>query len=200
MRSLEPGYYDKDTLLLHSCFDLLVDYVEVECAYLNLYFNDDLDKKFSWTERVLFKLFGYLSKSNRVYYGIKTLERYDEMLKDPQVFSCPEEVEQLKQQKETDLNVLKLYIWWTQVRPERPEPGEASGWDKWCDEHTMRETYRFVDADVPGCKRMECLLSEEEQNKQSKILDDLHQMEHNQYEQDTEMLCQLMKIRGSLWT
>lgn len=29
---LKPDYYDKDIILLHACFNLLVDFVEVECA------------------------------------------------------------------------------------------------------------------------------------------------------------------------
>jgi hypothetical protein len=29
---LPPGYYDKDTQMLHACFSLLVDFVEVECG------------------------------------------------------------------------------------------------------------------------------------------------------------------------
>jgi len=32
---LKPGYYDKDTLLLHACFALLIDYVELELSTCN---------------------------------------------------------------------------------------------------------------------------------------------------------------------
>ena len=30
IRSLKPGYYENDTLLLHGMFQLLVDFVELE--------------------------------------------------------------------------------------------------------------------------------------------------------------------------
>lgn len=33
--SLKPGYCDKDTLLLHASFDLLVKFVEEECAWMS---------------------------------------------------------------------------------------------------------------------------------------------------------------------
>jgi hypothetical protein len=52
---LKPGYYDKDTLMLHANFSLLVDYVETECARMNNIsvhskFTDKSDRKFKPNE------------------------------------------------------------------------------------------------------------------------------------------------------
>ena len=39
--SLKPGYYDKDTQMLHGMFDLLVDYVECELAWMQLILSEE---------------------------------------------------------------------------------------------------------------------------------------------------------------
>jgi hypothetical protein len=36
--TLKPGYYDMDTRLIHAMFDMLVDFVEVEKARMNVVF------------------------------------------------------------------------------------------------------------------------------------------------------------------
>ena len=45
---LKPGYYDKDYLILHSCFNLLKDYVEVEKPFEH--FVTDEETKPIWDE------------------------------------------------------------------------------------------------------------------------------------------------------
>jgi hypothetical protein len=46
---LKPGYYDKDTLMLHANFSLLVDYVESECAWMeNITKPSGYKSKWSW--------------------------------------------------------------------------------------------------------------------------------------------------------
>src|SRR3990167_9375245 len=46
--SLEPGYYDKDAQMLHGMFDLLVDYVECELAWMQLFFSKTERKNVPW--------------------------------------------------------------------------------------------------------------------------------------------------------
>jgi hypothetical protein len=37
IKTLKPGYYDKDTQMLHACFQLLTDFVEKELAGMHLH-------------------------------------------------------------------------------------------------------------------------------------------------------------------
>lgn len=45
---LEPGYYDKDWLMLNACFSLLVDFVEREAAWMKLVCSNEEQIKVPW--------------------------------------------------------------------------------------------------------------------------------------------------------
>lgn len=99
MRTLEPGYYDTDTRMLHAVFQLLVDYVEVELARMNI------DFKGTW-------------KNGRCpEAGVNYLEWEidDEMCK---VGASPTQSDLAKEK-------LYLYKWWTESRPLRVDPWDT---------------------------------------------------------------------------
>ena len=72
---------------------------------------------------------------------------------------------------------LEIYDWWKN-RPNRLCPTKLSGWSDFLD--------------LPK--------SEQKEKKKRKILEKLHKIEQEQEEEDTNMMIELIKIRGSLWT
>jgi hypothetical protein len=87
-------------------------------------------------------------------------------------------------------NVYDLYIWWKDVRPNRPDPYEISGWSAFCDK---RETagdgmFRFDNMD------------DEERKLSRQYREKLDAIEKSYEEEDEEMMIKLIKIRQDLWT
>lgn len=76
--------------------------------------------------------------------------------------------------------IIEAYHWWTVERPSRPDPMEESGWSEYCDTHD----YLFND----------------DRNTIRPMLDRMDQLEMQYYDEDTEMLIQLIKYRNRLWT
>lgn len=99
---LKPGYYDTDTRMLHANFSLLVDYVEVECAWMYYICTEDIMTN---RGKELFTVF-----RNREL-GLKHLD-WEITLDDPYT----------KKQSESAKEIRDLYLWWTEGRPARPDP------------------------------------------------------------------------------
>jgi hypothetical protein len=76
-----------------------------------------------------------------------------------------------------------LYLWWTVTRPNRPDPDEVSGYNE-----LLNNSELYFDLDEPMT----------EHRKQAYAKKD--ELEQKYSDEDTEMLCRLMKIRGTLWT
>jgi hypothetical protein len=87
--------------------------------------------------------------------------------------------------------ILDLYTWWTQTRPARPDPYEASGWSDICERRRRANggSLSFDQTRDPTLKKME-----------DQSLKKLHKMEEEFETEDEEMMIRLIKIRGSLWT
>lgn len=86
--------------------------------------------------------------------------------------------------------IKELYIWWTTVYPNRPDPYEVSGWSAYCDaKRDLNEGRLF------GSKETA------ELRKQGDKALKLSQKIEAQYDkEDTEMMIRLIKARDSLWT
>lgn len=164
-------WYDYDTRLLHTVFDELVNFVEIELAWMNVVFSEENQIKYKtpWYRR-FFKIrawrnpesgLEYLDWASQLKYDQSWMDKTDPLYGQPtpQALAAQE--------------ILKIYKWWKEERPKRPDPYDASGWSKYCDDiHNLK------------CN----------------ILNTLHQMEQDQDDEDTEMLIRLIKIRHHLWT
>lgn len=180
---LEPGYADCDTRMLHGMFNLLVDFVEVEQAWMHVAFDEAAQKKYShpwwslgWTRFRAFR---------DPEAGLAYL-RWEMTLDDPAL----KEHERSPSQAQTAREVWELYHWWKEVRPNRPDPHDASGWSEYCDARRAIGRspldFRYVD--------------EEDQQRRRTALDRTHEIEQAYDREDDEMLMRLIKIRKSLWT
>lgn len=180
---LEPGYADCDTRMLHGMFNLLVDFVEVEKAWMNVVFNKDNRKKYKYPP---FSLGWLRIRSFRCpEAGLAHLD-WECSLGNPNL----DEYERCESQAQTAYEILELYKWWKEVRPNRPDPMDAGGWSAWC-RYRDEKGYRPFDSSN---------YTTEEQAEERRILDLTHKIEEEQHQEDNAMLVRLIKIRRSLWT
>ena len=98
---LEPGYYDKDTQMFHAMFQLLVDYVEDECAQ-----GDDIGNEMQ--NKPIIK--------SRRDAGLSYLQYQSDWMK--------EELVEYTREKDHFREIITIYRWWTEDRPRRCDPWE----------------------------------------------------------------------------
>ena len=112
---LKPGvYHELDKRIMYGLFNELVDFVEIEQAYMNYIVND---KKYKFKN-------GRCIESGLDYLGWAVSLKYDEgwgLSKDDENYGKP------ASQAESAAKILELYTWWKDRR-YRPKPMEVSGW------------------------------------------------------------------------
>lgn len=187
------GWYEFDTRLLHAIFDELVNFVEIEQAWMLVVFSDEEREKYKtpWY-RTLFHIGVWRCPEAGLAYldwaaGLKNDE--DWLDKNNPSFGQPTSQALAAQE------ILDLYKWWKEERPKRLDPSEASGWNGYCDEKR-----KMTEDDGADIFWDNFITNEEDKEHSRNILDNLHKMEKEQEEEDTAMLIRLIKIRQSLWT
>jgi hypothetical protein len=163
---LEPGsYHELDTRIMYGLFNELVEFVEGEQAWLNHISHKE--KKFKFKN-------GKCPEAGLDYLDWAMSLKYDSsygMTKKDKDFGKP--TPQAVAAKKT----LELYKWWKEVRPNRPDPMETSGWSDYCSnkgDYTKR--------------------------KSNSMLKKLTKIEESYNKEDEDMMIELIKIRKSLWT
>ncbi len=161
--NLKPGeWYDCDTKIREGLFTLLIDFVEQEKADVHRYAYFNDDEP----------------KSNRED-GIAHLDW--EIALDGE---SPQQAESAKEIKE-------IYIWLKDIRPNRPEPNDITGWSKHCDAKRKNGSSISLLAKEK---------TKEGEDKVKKILNELRSLEQQYDDEDTEILIRIIKIRKHLWT
>jgi hypothetical protein len=182
-----------DERILHCIFDELVNFVEIEKAWMQVCWGDkDTRKKYQlpfwrkqwWTrwfmtwrnpQAGIDHLLWEMSLTNNEYVNET----------DPE-FGKPT-YQALKAQE-----ILNLYQWWTVTRPARPDPYESSGWMAYCEASREANGGKLSwsgSKDNAKLKKM----SKDAHKK-------LNKMEAAYDKEDEEMLIKLIKIRKNLWT
>lgn len=170
----KPGtYHDLRERLLYGCMESLVDFVEVEKAWMT-YICDDTDT---------IKL-GKGGRSPEA--GLKHLE-WEMTLDDPAL----SETERSPSQATCAREIYEIYTWWKTLRPARPDPMDVSGWSAHCSE-IRKQGYDLFDERRPE--------TPEEETSSKAMLKSLRDIEEAQDQEDEQMLVRLMKIRLHLWT
>jgi hypothetical protein len=192
-RDVKPGAWcDVGNRFLPCLFNELVDFVEVELAWWHIAWADPTEKKkykapfwatgwFRWRtwrcpEAGLDHLDWAMTLTNKDWA-------------DPESPDYGQPTSQAVNARE----IKALYLWWTTVYPNRPDPYEASGWSKYCElkrqEHGKTGLSFMKDSADPATKALGI-----------SALDTIQEMEAAYEAEDTEMMTRLIKIRGSLWT
>ena len=182
------SWMDKDTLILHANFETLINYVEVELATYG--FGRNTENKFLefWNHTPILRFFR--PETRRIKHGLNYLrwciklakpwaKDYDECyvvdgkVKEGSQPWCAKEA-------------LELYKWWKKIRPNRPDPHDASGWNQYYKSKTDRGISIFDD-------------EYEGDSQASEIHKKCFEIEEQYTQEDTDMLIRLIKIRKSLW-
>jgi len=184
-KHIKPGEYrDFDTRILICLFDELADFVEIEKAYGNYRWDEDKQKDMKWWQVGRWRTRTWRSAED----GIQNL-KWEMTLTDQEWLD-----EDKKHEAKPTIQAIHakeiydLYIWWTEVHANRPDPYEVSGWSEYCDNKRGRG--------------IDFLETDPEDNKWDKdsMLGKVREIEQSYEDEDTEMLIRLIKIRGSLWT
>jgi hypothetical protein len=194
MTGLKPGrWYDLDRRLLHGVFTELVDFVEIEKAWLNVIWDKDAQNKFHtpWWRKGARLLRWKPWRCPEA--GIEHL-KWEMTLKND--YECLPEDERQKQpdyntpsQQALDAKeIYELYMWWKTIRPSRSDPSDSSGWSDYCEKRHEDMEWLFE------------AQSEEEKIESRLILDKLTAIEKAYAQEDEAMMIRLIKLRHSLWT
>lgn len=192
---LEPGqFHEMGTRLLHCAFTDLVRFVEVEKAHMNVVWDKEARKKYHrpWYHKIYpLRLTSWVCPEagieHLVWESSLTVEDYDHDNNKMVDTGVP------SSQAEVAKEVLDLYYWWKNVRPNRPDPYDAVGYDalvkKIVDEQGDETDDFFVERGTPEQKQLK-----------RELLIKGSELEASYSEEDTEMLIRLVKIKDSLWT
>jgi hypothetical protein len=165
-------WYDYDTRILHSLFDELVNFVEIELAWVHIAWDAEARKKY----KVPFWGVGWFKTRTwrSAEVGIEHL-KWAMSMGDQHGASSKE--------------ILDLYIWWTKLRPTRLDPHDASGWSAICDAARSKDDFGF---DMPKTAK--------ERKQTTAALDKCSAIEEIYRAEDDAMLIRLIKVRHEMWT
>lgn len=185
---LEPGvWHETDQRMMHSMFELLVDFVEIEKAHMQLWTAESKNQDPWWHKIRLFRWKEFRSRE----LGLKHLE-WEMTLDQPNVDewgtdqSCPRQAIVARELQE-------LYTWWKDVRPNRPDPMDVSGWSDYCDSRRSEDP-----GDVFAALRAD--KTDEERTASRNIFDKMNEIEEAYDKEDEDMMIRLIRVRRSLWT
>lgn len=184
-KHIAPGHYmDLSYRILYCLFDELVDHVEIERAYLSVRWDKEKTKNMKWWQAGIWRTRTYRNASAGLeYLQWETTLTNEEWLPEDKKHEA-----KLTPQAIAAKEIIELYKWWVDIRPNRPDPYDESGWSDHCEDKRNR-----------GIGIME---EDPDENREEtrKILDRCREIENNYEQEDTEMLTRLIAIRGHLWT
>ena len=93
-------------------------------------------------------------------------------------------------QAETAIETLVLYYWWKEVRPQRLDPYDVSGWSELCERRRTEHGQSLWLEDQTEEERAE--------SRESIIIS--NRLEEEYHKEDEDMMIRLIKIRQGLWT
>lgn len=188
---IKPGkWQDVGYRFLPCLFNELVDFVEVETAWMHVVWDEDARKKYCtpWWRTNFFKWRTWRCPEA----GIAHLDWAASLTNEEWCDKNDPEYGKPTPQALAAMEIKELYTWWKDVYPNRPDPYDISGWSELCDKN--RKT-----GDVLSILDYENETPDErlERNAVHKKLQDIE----TEYEQEEEdMLIRLIKVRRSLWT
>jgi hypothetical protein len=188
---LQPGkYHDYDTRLLHGMFQSMVDFVEVELAGHNWgWGGKDTRQKYNMKWYYRTAPISWFTSWRCPQAGIDHLT-WAMTLDQPNVdeygndMSSPAQAAYAKE-------LHALYMWWIHERPTR------------VDNHSniTRDFYQRVSVKYPNRDIYDFAPYDEvDELELNQLHDQEHKYEQLDYEEDSEMMYRLIKIRGDMWT
>jgi hypothetical protein len=189
-RDIKPGqWHDLGSRFLPCMFNELVDFVEVELAWWHLAWSPEQRQKYNmpwwavgwWrvrTWRCPQAGLDNLDWQSNLTYNEEWISNDDPKWgkPTPQALNAQE--------------ILALYKWWKEVRPQRPDPHDVSGWSDYCEKKRVLNDGRlFGSKTTPELEKLS-----------TKALNMSQKIEAAYEKEDTQMMCRLIKVRNALWT
>jgi hypothetical protein len=189
-RDIKPGSWcDVGNRFLPCLFNELVDYVEIELAWWHVAWDEEARKKFKspWYATGWFRWRTWRNPE----CGIANLEWQRKLIHDDEY--CKDEKYYMKPtpQAVKAQEILDLYIWWTQIYRNRPDPYEASGWTAAC------EAQREANGGKLSWNTPKDPALKKQSDKAHKLL---QKIEADYEKEDEQMMIRLIKVRHGLWT
>ena len=188
-RDIKPGqWHDVGNRFLPCLFNELVDFVEVEQAWMQIAWGNKEDRAkykapfwatgwFRWrTWRCPQAGLDYLDWSSSLMldkeWGVEE--------------GSPDHGKPTGQALRAR-EIKELYLWWTAIRPLRVDSMEVSGWSAYCDRKRSDGTLFSV-------------LEKDDTVDTSAMMKMMDEMDKAYEKEDEEMMIRLIKARDSLWT
>ena len=188
-RDIVPGsWMDVGNRFLPCLFNELVDFVEVELAWWHIAWADRAEQA---KYRAPFWASGWwrwrtwrcpqAGLDNLAWQ--MTCDNKDYTPEDDPSYG------ELTQQAHNAREILALYTWWTEERPNRPDPYEVSGWNAYIDSKYKNGKDTFFDDLDSGKVRNTAPMHEI-----------MNEMDAKYAKEDEEMMIRLIRVRHALWT
>jgi len=181
-------YYEYEHRLLHCVFQSLVDYVEIEEAWMQVGWGED-DSKYKSTRRFWWQEWRCPEAGVDRLKWTASLVCDEDMGVDKDSPNYGKPTRQAIHAQE----ILDIYTWWKITRPARPDPYEASGWSAWNDAQDVKrgdKPRRLFRSDRTAAERKES----------SRLFKLVGKIEAEYDKEDTDMMIRLVKIRNGMWT
>lgn len=188
-RDIKPGqWYDVGNRFLPCLFNELVDFVEIEQAWMHIAWGDK-DAKAKY--KAPFWASGWFRwRTWRCpQAGLDYLDWASSLMmdKDWGVEEGSPDHGKPTGQALRAIEIKELYLWWTTIRPLRVNSMEASGWSAYCDRKRNDGTYYSI-------------LEKDDKVDTSAMMKMMDEMDAAYEKEDEEMMIRLIKARDSLWT
>ena len=186
-RDIKPGQWrDVGSRFLPCMFNELVDFVEIEQAWHHCMWSDEAKTEYKvpfWRKGWLRLRTWRCAKAGLAYLDWASKLKMDESWGiEPGNPNYGKLTDQAKSAKA----ILKLYRWWKEVRPARPDVYDITGWSEYCDKN------QDMFSDRARTKKRTA--------ESRTILYKVQELEAAHEAEDTKMMIELIKLRNSLWT
>ena len=194
-RDLPRGEWrDLGDRILPCLFNELVDYVEVELAWWHIAWSDKAEREKYQAPFWATGWFRWRTWRN-ARAGLDNLDWQTNLTNKDWVAEDHPDYGKPSPQAENAREILALYKWWTEERPQRPDPHDVSGWSDYCEKRRAQGRGLLDDDD-----ELDDMLEPDTKIDTKPMLDKINQMEAAYEQEDEEMMIRLIKIRRSLWT
>ena len=195
---LEPGqYHEFEKRLLHGMFTELIDFIEIEKTYHHCIFDNEKRVQYQlpwWRGGWYWLRWGvwrcpeagldYLEWESKLKFDDEWMDKADPKYGTP----TPQALGAMEQKR--------LYDWWKNVRPNRQDPYDESGWSDFCE----RRRASHASEDDDSWSMLFDDKTDEERAESKRLMDVLHSIEKRNDDEDEAMMVALIKIRQNLWT
>lgn len=153
--NLKKGdWHELDERILYCLFDELINYVEVDLAWKNIAYDKEAAEKYKipWYALGWFRTRTWRNPQAGLDYldweiTLTMDESWGLTPDDPNYNMKPDQA--LKAEE-----IVDLYNWWKNIRSNRIEPIESSGWSEYCDRKINESEERKIKkCDCPMCQK-----------------------------------------------